>query len=165
MKTILVPVDFSGTTQVVVAFAAELAGHARARMMLLHVTQPGLLLKERTKLEKLVERMFARDPACGEGTRRMNGDSLALIGKPAAIILDQARRLAADYIVMGARRPTKFARRSPSGMTRRVLREAKCPVILVPGRNPARQHVRSICQQPRSGRGRSALEFARPSSR
>jgi universal stress protein A len=135
MKTILVPVDFSRTTKSVVTFAAELASCAGARMTLLNVTRPEVLLKEHTKLEELVERVFARRDPPGQ----VSGDSLEMIGKPPAVILDQARRLAADYIVMGAHRPTNLAGKGIGRTARDVIRDAECPVILVPAPKPRRR--------------------------
>lgn len=137
MKTILAPVDFSPTTVPVVAFAAELARRSGARLTLLNVTRPRALLKEHAKLEELVERAFTRR----ETPAQIDGDSLELIGEPAAVILDQAHRLAADYIVMGAQRPSHRADKRIGSTAARVIRGASCPVILVPAAKPRRQMV------------------------
>src|SRR5688572_26221865 len=110
VKTILVPVDFSRTTAPVVAFAAKLARGGAARLM-----------------------------ADRAATDAIRGDSLEMIGKPAAVILEQASRLSVDYIVMGAHRPTHRADKRLGRTAGKVIRDAACPVILVPAPRPLRR--------------------------
>ena len=58
----------------------------------------------------------------------MIGDSLELIGKPATVIIDQADRLAAEYIVMGSRGFTS-SKNAIGSTASHVIRGARCPVI------------------------------------
>lgn len=142
MKTMLVPIDFSRTTTPVVALATELAGRSGARITFLNVTRPEGILEEHTKLEKIVEQVGAR-------RRELGADSLELIGDPASVILAQARRLAADVILMGTHRPTTRLNKGIGRTAREVVRGAECPVMLVPAPKP---RVRTTVRRRRTAK-------------
>ncbi|MCC7137859.1 MAG: universal stress protein [Planctomycetes bacterium] len=53
-------------------------------------------------------------------------------GQPAGTILDVAEEWDADAIVVGQRRRGRFAALRPGSVVERVLRGARCPVLVVP---------------------------------
>ena len=162
-RTILAPVDFSRTTPSVVARATQLARGAAAQLVLLNVTRPATLLEEHRKLEELAERAFASSALALDGKNLVRGDALELLGPTAPVILDQARRLAVDYIVMGSRRPGRSALKVLGTTAGNVIREATCPVILVRPPPPLRVRAafRSRDQMRREARDSCAAATSR----
>jgi len=59
-------------------------------------------------------------------------------GVPAQVILDQARKLPADHIVMGSHGHTALYDLIAGSTTTRVLKGAPCPVVVVPAQKIAR---------------------------
>ena len=55
-----------------------------------------------------------------------------LTGAPVPLILEQAKALAADYIVMGSHGHTAFYDLLVGTTTHGVLKKAPCPVLVVP---------------------------------
>lgn len=53
-------------------------------------------------------------------------------GQPAGAILDAAEEWKADLVVVGGRRRARFAGLRVGGVVERLLRDARCPVIVVP---------------------------------
>jgi len=53
-------------------------------------------------------------------------------GAPAPLILEQAEKENADYIVMGSHGPTAFYDLLVGSTTHQVLRKSPCPVMIVP---------------------------------
>src|ERR1051325_603189 len=112
MKTILAPVDFSGVTDAVVAAAATLARAMDGKVVLLHIIQPPLMVTEYAPLIADI----AEITAAGEkhATReldkledRLTADFIAVetvqsLGQAIPQIVEQAEKLAVDYIVMGS---------------------------------------------------------------
>ena len=113
MKTILAPVDFSSVTENVVLEAATIARALDGRVVLLNVTQPPPVVADSSafmmdvsavtefaakaavpQLEALQEKL-AHDYVATE--------TMQQTGYPLTLILEQARKLPADYIVMGSR--------------------------------------------------------------
>jgi nucleotide-binding universal stress UspA family protein len=131
VKTILAAIDFSPVTEAVVAEAIALARAAPARLILLNVTTPKSLLTDYAALAAVLERT---EPQQGSSRHvaAVHGDSLQIIGKPIQVILEQAQRFAADYIVMGCHGHTALFKFVVGGTAAGVIRGAKCPVILIP---------------------------------
>jgi nucleotide-binding universal stress UspA family protein len=134
MKTILTAIDFSPVTKRVVAEAVGLAQATRARVVLLNVTTPNSLVRDYAGLEAVIE---GADPTGRKGDARrsvlaIHGDSLQIIGEPVEVILEQAARCCADYIVMGSHGHTALFEMLVGGTAEGVLRGARCPVMLIP---------------------------------
>lgn len=134
MKTILAAVDFSPVTKRVMTQALALARGTGARLVLLNVTSPASLVRDHAAFETLIR---GKDPASRRGAtpaavRAVHGDSLQIIGKPTDVILEQAARCGADYIVMGSRGHTMLFEVTVGGTAAGVLKGARCPVLLVP---------------------------------
>lgn len=146
MKTILVPIDFSGVTQTVLDEATELAGSSRARIVIVHVVQPPAVVADfgppiggfLMPVAGLDGRGAARQ--LGKWRRRVEARKVpvetALLtgGSPSQLIAAAAAARAADYIVMGSHGHTALYDLIVGGTASGVLRGAPCPVIIVPAR-------------------------------
>jgi nucleotide-binding universal stress UspA family protein len=138
MKNILVPIDFSDGTAAVIKASRILAREHCARIVLLSVAAPPVL---------------ADAPAPGNGDFPLRDDSKVgaqlahygdtlnaegvetepyeRFGPPVECILDEARRISADYIVMGSHGHTALYEAFVGSTTGRVLKDAPCPVVVV----------------------------------
>jgi nucleotide-binding universal stress UspA family protein len=142
MKTILAPVDFSSASDAVVTEAAALARALRARVVFLNVVQPPVMMSEYAALMPNISEMTA---ACEKnGARELEkleaklaadfvmAESVQLVGAPIPLIVAEAEKLAADYIVMGSHGHTALYDLLVGSTTHGVLMRAKCPVVIVP---------------------------------
>ncbi len=144
MNTLLVPVDFSSVSREVVSDAARLARLAKARVVLLHVVQLpviatdyGMLFENMGEFTVVAARDADRRLARLKAKLRAGGlraDTVRVIGFPALCILEQARKLAASYIVIGSHGHTAFYDLLIGSTASGVLKRASCPVVVVPAR-------------------------------
>jgi nucleotide-binding universal stress UspA family protein len=144
MKSILVPVDLSDTTEATVRAALDIVPAEGGRLYLVHVVAVrrmftasevdiGMsredaareLRNEHRQLQTLQERL------AGEG---INAIALLLNGDPVQKILERAHRLHADLIVMGSHGHGAFYHLLLGSTSEGVLRKSPCPVMLVPCR-------------------------------
>lgn len=120
-QQILAATDFSDNAEAAVAFAVRTAGALGARLHLLHVLSPAA--------EKDVTRLLT-DAA------RTAGPIVAVVstaaGNPAEEILSYAAKHGIDLIVLGAHGRTGLSRLLLGNVAERVLRAARCPVLVVP---------------------------------
>jgi nucleotide-binding universal stress UspA family protein len=142
MKTILTPVDFSDITAAVVAEAATLARALDARIVLFTVIQPPVFVAEYAPLMQNV----AEFSAAGEKNAQRQLEKLQAkltaqsitaetsyeVGFPSTVILEQAKKESADYIVMGSHGHTAFYDLLVGSTTHGILLRSTCPVIIVP---------------------------------
>ncbi len=142
MKNILVPVDFSRVTDAVVQEAVALAKVLPARVVLLTIIQPPLVVSEYGPLmgeifeitaagEKHAAKQLARleDKLRGQFIKT---ETLHFTGMPIGLIVEQAKKLDADYIVMGSHGHTALYDLLVGSTTHGVLMRATCPVVIVP---------------------------------
>lgn len=157
MKTILTPVDFSGITESVVAAATTLAISQHARIVLVNVVQPPIITAEYapylaniSEIVSVSERAVAKQLARLEMRLKDEGvlaETLMFNGDPVKIILEQARELDADYIVMGSHGHTAFYDLLVGSTTHGVMLKAPCPVLIVRAQKkqkPAKTKVESV---------------------
>ncbi len=149
MKTILVAVDFSATTRPVVSEAAALARSLKARIVLLHVVQLPVfvndysLMVETGNLTEVMEKYASRQLQRWQErlSRKVRVKTVQLSGYPVSLILAEARKLAADYIVIGSHGHTAVYDLLVGSTTSGVLRGASCPVVIVASRRPQRRRA------------------------
>ena len=144
MKTLLVPIDFSPVTAAVVATAVDLSRLLRAKLILVHVVRPPVLIAEYGgAMEGAAANIDASERAAAKllarwqttlSRRKISARTIQLGGFPAAEILRQAKRSKASMIVMGSRGHTAFYDLVIGGTAGGVLRKAACPVLIVPVR-------------------------------
>jgi nucleotide-binding universal stress UspA family protein len=146
MKTILAPVDFSDATPLVVSHAARLAGALSGRVVLFSVIEPPLVIAEYgALLENIAEITEAGEKAAAKHLTRLR-DQLErrgvparvfhAAGSPVTLIVEKAKAVKADYIVMGSHGHTAFYDLLVGSTTHGVLRRASCPVLVVPPKVP-----------------------------
>ena len=143
MKTIIAPIDFSKSTAGVIDAAAALAVAVDGRIVLLHVVQPLIITSDygltmdsfqetinssekyaALRLTELSEELRAR------GVK--NVETAQISGPARAGIVEQAKILKADYIVMGSHGHTAFYDLVIGSTTQYVIHKAHCPVVIVP---------------------------------
>ena len=141
MKTILTPIDFSGASKPVVAEAVKLARAVRARLVLLHVVQPPVVTDNdvgpqmRAEYAATASEAAAKLLAALEKPLRARGIAVQtkhMLGNPGQCIVDQAAMLDADYIVLGSHGHGAFYELIVGSTTSRVLKQARCPIVVVP---------------------------------
>lgn len=142
MKTLLVPVDFSRVSRFVIAEAIKLARTTKSRIVLLHIVQPptvvtdyGPLLENvvqfTAEAEKEAARHLSRLKAKLKDSR-IPVDTVLKTGAPLLHIIEEAKRIAPAYIVLGTHGHTAFYDLVVGSTTRGVLKRATCPVLVVP---------------------------------
>ncbi len=142
MKTILAPVDFSGATAAVVSEAARLALAIQGRVVLLSIIQPPVITSEYAPLmENMAEITAAGEKAAAKHLSKLQEslqqqsvptETVQLNGAPIQHIIEQAKKIPADYIVMGSHGHTALYDLLVGSTTHGVLLRATCPVVIVP---------------------------------
>ncbi len=141
MKTLLVPVDFSGATRALLSTVEKLAAPG-AKVFFLHSLTPPLVttdygvgvemlhetiaLARKTaiqQLEHLVKAIVARGFAA---------QAILENGPAAQAIVEVARKRKVDAIVLGAHGHTALYNLIIGSTTQAVLKKATCPVVVVP---------------------------------
>ena len=142
MKTILVPVDFSPATHAVLNAARKLADVTGDRVVLLHVVEPPVISTDYGLTLDMMQETLVAFRKTGEQQLAHLEKELAahdvavsarqVDGHPSAQILDQARRLRADYIVLGSHGHNAIYDLLVGSTAHTVLQNAPCPVVIVP---------------------------------
>jgi nucleotide-binding universal stress UspA family protein len=143
MKTIVALVDFSDLTFKILKEAHTLAKAFGSHVVILHV-----ITKHPVVIDAgLVSPTVMEDPSperIGEDEAHLLElrDSLEKFGVQASVrqiqaenveqVLDEARNLEADLIIVGSHRHGKFYNLLVGSVTEHVLRHAPCPVVVVP---------------------------------
>jgi len=120
-RRILAATDFSDVAEAALRIAIQTARTLHAELHVLHVFTPG---------ETAVTQLLA-DAAASAGPDVQVKVS-ATGGHPAQEILRYAARQSVDLIVLGAHGRSGVSRILLGGVAERVLREARCPVLVVP---------------------------------
>lgn len=134
---IMVPVDFSASSEAAVDYSIKVARRARARLVLLHAVylnltpygpaNPAWLRSAlcREALQKM-EGIMAR-------ARRENVPAISVIeeGAPTQVIARAAKRWQADLIVMASGERSGWSRFFGRQILEKVTREAECPVMVI----------------------------------
>lgn len=141
-KHILCPVDFSDASRHALHHAIAIAGWFESHVTALHVRrsdfvfEPPILFAERGGLQALrVDRdeLIARlnDWMQAATAARVPWNAKVEEGLPAQCVLDVARLLPADLIVMGTHGRSGFEHLVIGSVAEKVLRNATCPVMTV----------------------------------
>jgi len=145
LRKILVPHDFSDTSEAAVRYAIALAHNFGAHLYLLHVS-------DRAKFEMATEFPLGLDGTLDDAVRERLLKILTpreqiefkpsfelRSGSPAAEIVKYAREADVDLIVMGTHGRGFVAHAVLGSVAEKVVRTAPCPVLTV--RNPQREFV------------------------
>ena len=148
IRQILVPTDFSPTSDAALDYAREVAERFGATLQLLHVLQDpfvsGPLVAESSLTEtpgvrttiledakaRLTARLTARD------RDRFGAQGEVVFGRGADTIIDYAADRGADLIVMGTHGRTGVAHLLLGSVAERVVRTAHWPVLTVRAERP-----------------------------
>jgi nucleotide-binding universal stress UspA family protein len=143
-RTILLAHDFSPHAQAALDRATELVALTGARLHLVHcVVEPilaypasvgGMAPVPSYGAELMAETRRAAETSLMEIAGRLdfNCECHVVPGAPATAICETARKLSADLIVMGTHGRTGIAHVFLGSVAERTLRQAPCPVLVVP---------------------------------
>jgi nucleotide-binding universal stress UspA family protein len=143
MKTFLIPVDFSSVTEAVIDTAVTFSRAFDGKVTLLHVVQPPTvsateyvlpvdIVREATDVGEKVAKAkldtytkLFRDA----GIEHM---SKTKVGPPGPVILDTAKEINADFIIMGSHGHGKLFDFLVGSTASSVIKRAQCGVIIIP---------------------------------
>jgi universal stress protein A len=142
IKRILVPTDFSTTSDLAVDYAIDLAKRYDGSLHLLHVVEdtylahaypdgyfaelPGIYAKLRAEADQRLRERCAR---CAVEAVPVTGQIAD--GRPARVIVETATAMATDLIAMGTQGRSGVAHFIMGSVAERVVRTAPCPVLTV----------------------------------
>jgi len=142
MKRILIPVDFSPVTQAMRQAVEPLAKAFDSKVYFLHVaSRVGDGLKDWVDMQDRQVMMAKKYPDSMRDVEAMarelrdrgcDADPILLEGPPADVILDEIARLDIDYVIIGSHGHGALYDVLVGSVTDHVLRNAPCPVIVVP---------------------------------
>lgn len=141
-KKILFPTDFSTLSDEALAHAATLAKEGQGELVIVHVEEPpiaygagemyyGVSEPDTKTLTKMLNDIKPEDPAV-RVRRRL------IVGNPAEEIVNLAEEENVDLIVMSTHGRTGFKRFLMGSVAEAVVRNAKCPVLTLKPRVPAK---------------------------
>jgi nucleotide-binding universal stress UspA family protein len=146
MKTLLVPIDFSAVSGNSLETAATLAQAMDAHLVVLHALQPiapvgdPMMMPDMAQIRE-IQKNAEREArtqltrACEKvSAHGVTIESQLLDGPASAVILDRARALPADLIIMGSHGHTALYDLLLGGTSHAVLKKAPCPVVIVPAK-------------------------------
>lgn len=144
MQTILLPIDFSDVTNTAIDQAAKLAERFASRVWLIHVAapEPGFVgydpgpdvVRYQVATELKEEHRLLHDLAEGLRSRGVDAHALLLQGATVEVILERARKVSADLIVLGSHGRGALYRALVGSVTEGVVRHSPCPVLIVPAK-------------------------------
>jgi nucleotide-binding universal stress UspA family protein len=144
MKILLVPLDFSAASANLLQKAASLAQSLGARLVVLHVLQPitpvgdPMMMPDMaqiTAMQKIAEQdARAQLTRACEKVAEQGGaaESELRHGPASAVILERARALPADMVIMGSHGHTALYDLLLGSTSHAVLKKSPCPVVIVP---------------------------------
>jgi nucleotide-binding universal stress UspA family protein len=142
MNRILCPVDLSDVSRHAIDHAVVLARWYRASIAALHVANPIVIPSTDFTLvgvgtaasltDEEVRSVRAQVMASFARATGVHVDVLVDNGHPVKQILERARSLPADLIVIGTHGASGFERLVLGSVTEKILRQAPCPVLTVP---------------------------------
>ncbi|MFN8627096.1 MAG: universal stress protein [Candidatus Binatia bacterium] len=141
IKRILVAIDFSATSTDALTAALVLSQRFAAEILLLHVVEPVYIAEPNVASADLTTFLDVQERNAVEQLERLrtslgpqgrHAQVLVHCGVPAQVIVEVARRTAADLIVIGTHGRTGLSHMLIGSVAERVLRLAGCPVLTVP---------------------------------
>jgi len=163
MSRVLVPVDFSASTQRVLQYAERMAVRLEATLQVLHVVHLNIAGEERG-IPRLALRQSLTEVARRELQRLIAkyffGDHIVTIrvreGRPHEAIVQEAYETGAEMIIMGAPGRTGIAGLLRRSTLDRVIRRAPCPVLAVRSDGRAEHSIRGFAHDGAKGKSAHA---------
>ncbi|RRJ97669.1 universal stress protein [Opitutaceae bacterium TAV4] len=141
MKTLLVPVDFSGATRALLSTVEKLATPG-AKVFFLHSLTPPLVTTDYGVGVEMLHETIALARKTAEQqlmhlvktveARGFKAQGILENGPAAPAIIEVARKRKVDAIVLGAHGHTALYNLIIGSTTQAVLKKATCPVVVVP---------------------------------
>lgn len=136
---VLVPTDFTETSENAFQFALALARQEKADLKIVHVQPPRLDLSNPYKIDATIadeqarEELFKAIPEeNSEETDKVRIDKLMISGYAVEELVNLTKAKEADLMVMGARQEAGLLEKWFGSISSEVARLAFCPVLLVP---------------------------------
>jgi nucleotide-binding universal stress UspA family protein len=143
-KTILVPTDFSQSSDRALEKAVDLAEKYDAKVILLHVIdenvqqcavdyclrEEDVMKLEEESMKRSRERLVDEANAL-KGSRHVEIDFDLKKGVPAEVILDEQLKTGTDLIIIGSHGRKSIMKHLIGSVTDKVVRAAKTPVMVV----------------------------------
>ena len=144
MKNLIAAVDFSEIAPAVLAKAEELARATHSKLWLIHVASPepdflGYQTGPQTERD-FMARQFHQEHCqlqkWAKNLRHRGIDVVALLiqGGTVETILEEAKKLEADLIVVGSHGRSGLSKIWLGSVSEEILRQTHCPVLIVPYR-------------------------------
>jgi universal stress protein A len=142
IKRMLVPTDFSPTSDIAFSYALDLASREGSALHLVHVVDDAMFAAAYPD-GFYTELPGVRTQVIGEARARLAElearcriaavpvTSEVVVGRPAPGIAEEAKARGTDLIVMGTHGRSGFAHLMLGSVAERVLRMAPCPVLTV----------------------------------
>jgi universal stress protein A len=137
MKTILYPTDFSAQARPAFEVACALASEAHGRLVILHVERPPVYALGGTAGVPPLPSEYDRD-RLREELKRYQPEQIGITlehrleyGEPEQVILQTAREVGADLIVLGTHGRTGLRRMLMGSVAEHIVRQAPCPVLTI----------------------------------
>ena len=170
ISRILVPTDFSATSDEALAFAKTLAGRFGASLHLVHAFEDPFTAAAFASEAYSTLPLTLRDDMVREAERRLadrlpedqkvlfNGTTEIVAGTPTKTITEYAATLGADLIVMGTHGRSGVAHLLLGSVAERVVRQAAAPVLTI--RQPPGPVKRILVPTDFSATADAALDYA-----
>lgn len=148
LKKLLVPTDFSEPSKAALAYARELARQFGATLTVFHAVEPiavygGEIAVYEPKVQDELEAAARQqvEALLGDDDRQALGAQAIVVtaGFTAGAILDCARSIEADLIVLGTHGRSGVTHLLLGSVAERVVQRAPCPVLTV--HHPEREFV------------------------
>lgn len=142
---LLVAVDLSEPTELIVKKAEELAQEMSAEIWILHSAEPAPDVLEfradpLAARQSLAEKFHREHRQIQEIAKRLrdeglNATALLVHGPTVEMILKEASELEVDMIIVGSHGRSAVFQLLLGGVSEGILRKSRCPVLVVPTRN------------------------------
>ena len=139
-NNILIPVDFGEQSLVAIDQSYNIARMAQAEINLLHVIDNGSLWSFFSNKEQddVINRIKEKMTELSKEIAEKSGLKVNFIiekGNLMDVILEQSEKLKSEFIIVGTKSTQDFVDRVVGSNALRMIREAKCPVITIKGKN------------------------------
>ena len=150
VRKIIVPLDFSSSSQSTIDYASMIAERFAATLILVHVieslpysiTDTFQIVEHRRALETLASSLL-RNLSDDLRARKLDVKTHLVWGNPSREILAKARREKADLIVMGTHGRSGLPHMVMGSVAEKTVRLARIPVLTVPlSFKPRRKRLR-----------------------
>lgn len=139
IKNILVPIDFSDCSKKALQYALPLARVHGAALQLLYVLPPTYAASEAAAIDYVQLKATLNDNGEKELARfvaeevpaEIPAETLVRMGSPAREIVEAARSLTADLIIISTHGRTGFKHLCLGSVAEHVVQRAPCPVLVV----------------------------------